>query len=206
MFMRKYQSRDKALNTPFYGHSADIWNPRTAHGVGTYSFICTKDWKKPGIPVNFWVFHDFAMRHNITVIVALLSRLAEICVRTIFLVVALTAAMIFSELDDNIKELQILREKAEKNPQKQDVLMPISDKLEEWWHQYVLACEFVENLNLCFGFVLMVAITMDSLEAILEFQSIFIRGGTFLRYYVFFIHILCRYGILLVVSHRVEQV
>ncbi len=72
------------------------------------------------------------------------TTLAEIGIRVLFFLVAFVAAVLFEELASKLD-----RHLKQKSVEK------ISLKLERWREQYDLTCQFIDKLNKCFGFILL---------------------------------------------------
>ena len=99
----------------------------------------------------------FALRFG-----TLWSRLAEIGVRTTFIVLILTASLLFKELDNRVNKL------AKKSiSQQQEMPMELND----WRSNYDLACQLVELIDGSFSFILIVITSIDYLSFVFEFNN-----------------------------------
>ena len=98
---------------------------------------------------------------------ALWSRLAEIGIRTTFIVFISIAALLFETLDERIekiaKKASIDNEYCEKE---------MATELDELRRHYDLVCQLVEQINRSFGFVLLLITGHDFSIAIMDFSNI----------------------------------
>ena len=98
---------------------------------------------------------------------ALWSRLAEIGIRTTFIVFTLIASLLFEELDERV---ETIAEKASNNQEYFEQEMAV--ELNELSCQYDLVCQLIEQINRSFGFVLLIITGHDFSIAIMDFSKI----------------------------------
>ena len=97
----------------------------------------------------------------------ILSRMAEIGVRTTFIVLASIASLLFDQL---AKETEQMAEKLATSIH--HVETEISIELEDWKDNYHLVCRFVEQINQCFGIFLLIITGHDFATGIFDFANI----------------------------------
>ena len=146
-------------------------------------------------------FHDeIISRYPIPVIAVLCSRLAEIGVRTTFFIIVSTAALLFKELEERVKELaENTKDNVEFNKQ------GMSKDLDEWKSHYDLVVRFVKRINRCFSFILLLTSSIDFVVAANAAQNILLYSYSKPRYYYICLHTLQRNLIILLVSNQVES-
>ena len=114
-----------------------------------------------------WCSYNIALNNVLGYITGLWSRLAEIGIRTIFIVLASTAALLFKELDERMEKIE---KKSEADPDLDRLQQ--STKLNEWRRHYDLICELVELINRCFGFSLLLITMHDFATSIYDFSNL----------------------------------
>ena len=188
-FWRKYRST-KYLN---FDYTSTEW--KALNSIESSDYVCAPAWnfKKN----RFNAINDLKIRYPMTLIVALASRLAEIGVRTTFIIVSSTAALLFEELNQRVEDLA-KKAVVDFNEEK------ISKDLEEWKVHYDLVIVLVEIINRCFGTSLLLACAVDFAVAIIEFQNIKNFNQLNPRYFILFIHAVLRHGSILFSSNRVQ--
>ena len=98
---------------------------------------------------------------------ALWSRLAEIGIRTTFIVFTLISALLFEALDERMKKI------SEKSPNNQEYSQhEMAVELDELRSHYDLVCQLVEQINRSFGLVLLLITGHDFAIAIVDFNNI----------------------------------
>ena len=106
-------------------------------------------------------FHDEISRFPIPAIAGLASRLAEIGVRTIFMVLASVATLLFEELekrvDDQVDNLIAFNDKIQR-----------STFLDQWKTEYGLVVKFIDHFNRCFGCILLFISTIDFIVSVTD--------------------------------------
>ena len=95
-------------------------------------------------------------------VMGLWSRMAEIAIRTCFVVFTTTAALLFDELDKRIEEM------ATKSADCEEMMGQMND----WRSHYDLVCQLVEQINRSFGLVLLLITGHDFATAIMDFSNI----------------------------------
>ena len=143
-------------------------------------------------------FHDVISRYPMPAMAALASRLAEIGVRTTFIIIALVANLLLEELEIRLEEQEeILIIGPFKEHQ-------ISKDLDKWKCQYDLVVLFVEQINRCFSFILLLTAAIDFIVLVTEFQNI--RKYSFVNSRAYFkcAHGLLRVLAILAASNRIE--
>ena len=95
------------------------------------------------------------------------SRMAEIGVRTTFIVLTSIASLLFDQLAEETE--QMAEKLATSNEQ---VQTEISIELEDWKNKYHLVSRFVEQINQCFGLFLLIITGHDFATAIFDFANI----------------------------------
>ena len=98
---------------------------------------------------------------------ALWSRLAEIGIRTTFIVFTSISALLFEALEERIEEIA-KKTATDGEYTEQDMSM----ELDELRSHYDLVCQLVEQINRAFGFVLLVISGHDFAIAIMDFNNI----------------------------------
>ncbi len=175
---------------------------------------------------DFEWYHQTVSMFNAPFLVALWSRLAEIGIRTAFILLTLTVALIFNELDDRIEKIADIS-----SPDNQGDVKDLQLELDRWMDHYNLTCALVEKINRTFGLVLLIISGFEFSNAIMEFNSIlrylqFLKtkqldleyqaGNVFTVGRAFaaepsatciftFLHIILRYLAILVVAYRVGE-
>ena len=100
-------------------------------------------------------------------VAALLSRLAEIGIRTTFIVFTSIASILFEALEEKIEEMG---KKSELDQEYSKQEMP--EELDQLRRHYDLLCRLVEQINRSFGFVLLLITVHDFAISILDFNYI----------------------------------
>ena len=100
-------------------------------------------------------------------VVALWSRLAEIGIRTTFIVFTLIAGLLFEALDERIEK--VINKSAIDQEYYQ---LGMVKELDEFRSHYDLLCQWVEQINRSFGFVLLIITGHDFATAIMNFSNI----------------------------------
>ena len=170
--------------------------------INSNDFICGTDWKTGMYRVNLGNFHNFISQYPLSLIAALFSRLAEIGIRTTFIVMAATASLLFEELNQRMENL------AQKSNNHCDVVIDdqlVSKDLDEWKANYNLVIQLTSQINRFFGPILFITYASDYVIAILEFQNIMNSIGLNPRYYLQFIHIMLRFLSIIIVSQRLKN-
>ena len=98
---------------------------------------------------------------------ALWSRLAEIGIRTTFIVFTLISSLLFDALDERMEEIA-KKASIDQEYIKQTMVM----ELNELRRHYDLVCQLVEQINRAFGFVLLLITGHDFSIAIMDFSNI----------------------------------
>ena len=133
-----------------------LWAEKYNEGKG----LC---WKQ-----SDWCSYNVTLQNVLGYIAGLWSRLAEIGIRTIFVVLTSTAALLFKELDERMEKIAKQSE-TDPNP---DRFQYQSTKLNEWRRHYDLICKLVELINRCFGFCLLLITTHDFATSIYDFSNL----------------------------------
>ena len=82
----------------------------------------------------------------------------------------------------------------------------LSVPLDEWRHHFDLVCQFIEQINRCFGPILLIQTAIVYSLPIFQFNKILLTQGRFPRLYFEFIHTIARFLIFLVIpSYLVTQ-
>ena len=144
-------------------------------------------------------FHDLISRYPIPPIAALVSRLADIGVRTTFVVIASTAILLLEELEDRVEEFA---EKLRTDPWNEH---QVSNNLDEWKCQYDLVVSFIEQINRCFGLILLLISSIDFIVSVTEFQNIQKYNFSNPRTYFNCIHSLLRALVVIMISNCVKS-
>ena len=144
--------------------------------------------------VSFGKFHDFISCYPLPLIASLGSRLAEIGIRTTFVVMVSIAALVLDELSGQIERMAAKSTDPEQ----------MSKNIDEWKSNYDLAFELCEHINGCFSPVVFLLFSFDNILAIIECQNILIQS-TNPRYYFHFLHIILRCLLILIVSQSIES-
>ena len=98
---------------------------------------------------------------------ALWSRLAEIGIRTTFIVFTSIASLLFEALDEKIEKI------AKKSSTGQEYSkQEMAVEIDELRQNYDLVCQLVEQINRSFGFVLLLITGHDFAIAIMDFNNI----------------------------------
>ena len=139
---------------------------------------------------------------KVPTISALISQLAEIGVRTTFMVIASTAALLYEELDEEITNVSL--ETSDPETSSSYDHQRLSKNLDNWKAKYDLVCRFTEQINRCFGLAMLLTLSCDYLVAIIEFQNILLHQWTRPQNYFNFIHIVLRFLLILIASYRLE--
>ena len=147
----------------------------------------------------FGKFHDDISHYPIPPIAALCSRLAEIGVRTTFVAMVSTATLIIEELEERADELEEKLSTDPFNEQQQ------SNNLDEWKCQYDLVVRFIDQINRCFGIVLLLISATDFIIPVLEFKNIQKYNYTNPRTYFNCLHSLLRALVVFKVSDLVAS-
>ena len=122
----------------------------------TESFECISE--------NKWCRYGPILHNSLAYAVGVLSRLAEIGVRTTFIVLVLIAGLLFDTLGN------YLENNTEIFLNNSNTMMSV--ELENWKNQYDLVCRFVEQINRVFGFFLLMITGHDFATCIFDFNNI----------------------------------
>ena len=167
--------------------------------IKTHNFFCDTAWKLENLEASFGKFHDVISSDPMPVIAALCSRLAELGVRTTFLVVTSIISLLMDELDERSETILKSSDEELLNEEKKE------KEIDEWKAHYDLVLCSIEHANRCFGIVLILNTAVDFTVALLEIQNILLHKGKSLRYNVQFIHILLRFLIVLIASNQIKS-
>ena len=172
-----------------------------SEGIETTNYVCDAEQKVLLWYVDFGWFHDAISRHPVPLLAILGARLAEIGVRTTFMVMTSTATILFDELDQRLDNLadQSAQPDAPSKSQK------MAKYLDEWKLNYNLVCEFTEHINRTFGIALILICLIDFAVPIVEFQNILRFNGTNLQHNFQFVHLIMRFLFILIASHRLDS-
>ena len=96
---------------------------------------------------------------------ALWARLAEIGIRVTFVALTSIAVLIFEEIEEEIENLAEMSN----DPEQHDSL---AINLDQLIVHNDLACRLIQQINRCFGFVLLIITAMDFISTIYEFYLI----------------------------------
>ena len=143
-------------------------------------------------------FHVTISRFPIPVFAALASRLAEIGIRTTFVVMTSVATLLLEELE------QRLEEQAENLATSPFDEQQMSKDLDQWKYQYDLVVRLIEQINRCFSLELLLISQMDFIVSVTDFQNIHKFQYRNLRAYFKFAHGLLRVIVFLAASNCVE--
>ena len=193
VFIWKYDSEQ---------HQSPLFNIKGfSEGIETTDYVCDDEQKVLLWYVDFGWFHDAISRHPMPLLAVLGARLAEIGVRTIFMVMTSIATLLFDELDQRLNNLadQSVQPDAPSNSRK------MSKYLDEWKCHYNLVCEFTEHINRAFGAVLILICLVDYAVPIFEFQNVLRFNGTNVQHNFRFFHIIMRFLLILIASHRLDS-
>ena len=166
--------------------------------VQSLDYVCHVKWKLGPDKLYLGQFHDTISRHPMPIIAALASQLAEIGVRTTFFVLTSVATLLFEELDGRLEELAS-QSNAESNVQE------ISRHVRKWQMDYDLVVQLTEQINSVFGFILLVTCAIDFAVPIIEFSNVRFHQGTTLKFNLQCVHLILRFLLLLIASHRLES-
>lgn len=103
---------------------------------------------------------------QLPLIVAFWSRLAEIAVRISFVALTWTATLLFENLGE---QLETLLKNDNSDPDDEETIV---GKMEEWMRQYDLTRQFVEEMNRCFGIILIIVTAGDFASTIMQASEI----------------------------------
>ena len=172
-----------------------------AEGIHTNAYVCDAKQKLDLWKIDFGWFHDKISCYPMPLLAVLGSRLAEVGVRTTFLVMTSMATLLFDELDQRIDNLieQSVHPNAYRNGQK------MSNYLDKWKSHYDLVCRFANCIDRCFGCILAIICLIDFTVPIFECSNELKFHGTNPQYYLQFVHISLRFLIILIGSHRVKS-
>ena len=120
--------------------------------------------------------------------------MSEISIFIIFATLALVASLLFQELNGRADDL--VDKNAAKNSSEEH---NISMGLEEWRRHYYLACTFVDKINSCFGWILLIQTVLGFSLPILDFYKISFTQGLVLRYNLEFCHTTSRFFLFLLI-------
>ena len=172
--------------------------------ITSLDYVCHIKWKLGSDKLYLGKVHGLISRHPMPIIAALGSQLAEIGIRTTFVVMTSVAALLFEELDGR---LEALAEKS--NADVVDNVQQISQNLAKWKSQYDLVIRFIEKINRTFGLVLLLTCAIDFAVPIVEFNSVLseltYNNGRDVKYNFQFAHLILRFLVILIASHRVES-
>ena len=168
-------------------------------GIKSINYVCDAKQKVELWHVNFGWFHDMISHNPMPLLAVLASRLAEIGVRTTFMIMTSTATLLFEELGQRIDDL------AEKLAQPSSNVHKMSKYLDEWKSHYNLVCEVTEHINRSFGVALILVCLIDFAVPIIQFANVLHFQGTNIQYNLQFIHIILRFLFILIASHRLES-
>ena len=180
----------------------DITKWREIFRIKSNDYLCDIKWKLQNHVVSFGKFHDLISSYPIPLMTALMSRLTEIGVRTTFLIIMTTTALLFEELNDRVV---ILAEKSVDivyHSSSNGTSLIVKD-LEKWKLHYDLICQLTDHIDSCFNLVLFLMSVMDYSVAIIELQNIFLDCRN-PRYYFQFIHSVLRAFSVFRILHRVK--
>ena len=142
-------------------------------------------------------FHDVISRHRYPAIAALCARLAEIGVRSTFVVMTSVATLLLEELENRLKE-QL--EKMATGPFNEHQM---SMDLDQWKCQWDLVARFIKQINRCFSIILLLTSASDFIVVATEFQHFTKFNNVNPRAYFRFFHGLLRSFVILAASNRV---
>ena len=131
---------------------------------------------------------------------ALWARLAESCVMTVFITLALIASCLLNESAQRADDLN-----ENISPTTVDDAN-LTESLEEWRRQFNMICMFTEQINRVFGIVLLLQTALAFSSPIFEFNEILLSKGKFPRFYFEFFHAIFRFFLhILLPSYLVKQ-
>lgn len=184
-----------------YGSPAvfmDDWDWVTKSGIHSFDHLCDVAQRLDyGLP-DFSKLHNIISSNRLPLIYILLSHLAAICVRSVYVVMTLIAFLLFSELDQRAEKL--VERSIDLNIN--SIRQSFPNKLNKWMIDYTMVNRFTENVNSCFGLILLIFTSIDFLVCILDFQNIFFDHENPVYYFRFCFNIL-RYFLIVAWSDRV---
>ena len=128
---------------------------------------------------------------------AILARTSEVGFGIIFVTILFVAILLFEELADRADGLS-----DENNIDS----VNISTALEEWRRIYDLACLFVESIDDCFGWMLLLQTAYGFAVPIFDFHKILYTNFQLSRHYFEFGHTIFRFFLfMLIPSYLVKQ-
>lgn len=131
-------------------------------------------------------------------IAALSARTAEIGISAIFFSISITASVLLEELGN--RAYNMTEDCSGFRPSHFLV------ELEHWRQHYILICQFVDEINIFFGPILLMFSAIGFAVPIFEFNKILqTRNYPHPRYYFEFIHSIVRFLVILVPSYLVSQ-
>lgn len=129
---------------------------------------------------------------------AIWARLANVGILIVFVVFSFAAALLYEEL--------VVRA-AYINEECNDFTVPshIQFYLDKLRHHYGSICSYVENIEDCFGLVLLLDTARTFSVSIYEFYEILLSRGRLPKYYFNFLHSIIRFFLVLVPSYLITQ-
>ena len=121
---------------------------------------------------------------------ALLARTSEIVIICIFDTFSFVTAILFEELADSAEDM------AEENKIHSN---NISTELEEWRRHYDLVCRFIETVNDCFDWILLLQTALGFALPIFDFYKILYTNGQVPRHYFEFGHTVFRFFLFMLI-------
>ena len=146
------------------------------------------------LPLNILWLPNIA-RDPMPFAAALLSRASEIGVSWIFATLAFAAVVLFKELNERADDMT---ETIDFNN--------VSTELEEWRQHYDLVCRFVETIDDCFGWILLLQTALGFSVPIFDYYKLLYTKGQVPRHYFEFGHTIFRFSLfMLIPSYLVTQ-
>lgn len=118
---------------------------------------------------QFPLWHRAISFEPLPFLAAVWSRLAEVGVRVTVIAISFIAVLLFEELDEQI---ETMTEISPSRPSDTKYNEEMSQRLRKWRCHYDLVSQFVEQINQCFGPVLLIATAVDFCTAIYQFHDI----------------------------------
>ena len=100
---------------------------------------------------SYW-YIGFSIPQPIALVLFCLAIFAELLIETTFYVMTSTAALLFEELQTKMKEISV------KSNGNQSDFSQLAYQLDQWNKHHDLVCRLVDNIDDCFGLVLLITV------------------------------------------------
>ena len=148
-------------------------------------YVNDEQWQKRTLTIE-WL--PMIVQDPLPFVAALWARIAEIGVANVFLTMVFVAELLFQELNDRANDINLDESRANR-----------SDKLEDWRHHFDLVCTFLENINSCFGPVLLIQTALGFALPIFECNKMFYTKWQKPRIYFEYGHSIIRFLLILLI-------